>query len=101
MRSREDYYSNTVADAADFARRHADPVEDNRPTAAELADDEFRASIECPDCGAGYADVRVQDDSCYCEECECEWELGPEDPDEGYGGCGGCRAGGYCACIMG
>jgi len=79
MRSREDYYSNTVEDAADFARYHADPVDDDCPTAAELAYDEFLASIECPNCGAGYDDVIIQGASCSCEECECEWELDLDD----------------------
>ena len=96
---KNDYHTRTVSGAAAFARRHAEPDYDDRPTASELAQEEFEDNLECPECGAGYSEIEMSGSECSCKECKCEWEL--TDPNDGGGGCGGCSPSGYCACIMG
>ena len=77
---KEDYYTNTVEDAASFERYHArDAYYDDRPTQAECLQEEFEANLNCPKCGATYKDIDLDMLTCFCTVCKHEWELEEEE----------------------
>lgn len=75
MTNKKDYYTRTVSAAAAFARIHAEIEPDDRPTAAELAQEAFEDSLECPLCGAKYGNIEVNGSECLCDNCNHEWEV--------------------------
>ena len=74
MSKKYDYQTSTVDGAAAFAQRHAEWEPDDTPTEAECRQEEFEFNFECPECNAGYNDIKFRRNKCSCRVCGHNWE---------------------------
>jgi hypothetical protein len=79
----EDRYTNTPEDAAEFERRRSDGVDDDRPSAAELAADE-RADAEAASEAAYFDQLSRRDEIMFGDDSDHERDPQGGDPDFPY-----------------